>query len=285
MSLRDLKNLAPWQWESKIAQKKHTVGPKGLQDFAEVARALQGDGESAFLTDLKEKQASSSKRRRGPKEADEAAAGAGKEQAQQGISSADLALAAITPALKIKKHRQAAHTPAAADPSSSSARNALANTDTNSSGSGSADPTGLILATDGCVASDTGFAANANFDLPNGTWSIYNVTGRFKANDPVKASSTLRVLVGDADMALMTQALRAADGPAKLAEAMKPFRLCSARRLGLLAEDRQRSFACAVGKEALTGQTVLFDAPGLTVCNVMVCAKRLQFSASGVPLT
>ncbi|WIA12408.1 hypothetical protein OEZ85_012451 [Tetradesmus obliquus] len=88
MSLRDLKNLAPWQWESKIAQKKHTVGPKGLQDFAEVARALQGDGESAFLTDLKEKQVSSSKRRRGPKEADEAAAGAGKEQAQQGISSA-----------------------------------------------------------------------------------------------------------------------------------------------------------------------------------------------------
>jgi hypothetical protein len=44
MSLRDLKNLAPWQWESKVAQKKHTVGPKGLQDFAEVRSVSAENG-------------------------------------------------------------------------------------------------------------------------------------------------------------------------------------------------------------------------------------------------
>jgi hypothetical protein len=47
MSLRDLKNLAPWQWESKVAQKKHTVGPKGLQDFAEVRR-IAAEGRNAL---------------------------------------------------------------------------------------------------------------------------------------------------------------------------------------------------------------------------------------------
>jgi len=34
MSLKELKGLAPWQWDSQT--KKHAIGPKGLQDFTEV---------------------------------------------------------------------------------------------------------------------------------------------------------------------------------------------------------------------------------------------------------
>lgn len=36
MSLKELKRLAPWQWESKIATKKHKIGPKGLQEWEQV---------------------------------------------------------------------------------------------------------------------------------------------------------------------------------------------------------------------------------------------------------
>lgn len=34
MSLKELKGLAPWQWDAQT--KKHAIGPKGLQDFEEV---------------------------------------------------------------------------------------------------------------------------------------------------------------------------------------------------------------------------------------------------------
>jgi hypothetical protein len=36
MSLKELKRLAPWQWESKIATKKHKIGPKGLEEWEQV---------------------------------------------------------------------------------------------------------------------------------------------------------------------------------------------------------------------------------------------------------
>jgi len=36
MSLKELKRLAPWQWESKVATKKHKIGPKGLQEWEQV---------------------------------------------------------------------------------------------------------------------------------------------------------------------------------------------------------------------------------------------------------
>jgi hypothetical protein len=36
MSLKELKRLAPWGWESKIATKKHKIGPKGLQEWEQV---------------------------------------------------------------------------------------------------------------------------------------------------------------------------------------------------------------------------------------------------------
>lgn len=57
---------------------------------------------------------------------------------------------------------------------------------------------GVSSAVAGCVVSDRGFAANAHAYLPTGTWNIYNVTAKIKANDPVNASSVLRVLKGDA---------------------------------------------------------------------------------------
>lgn len=39
MSLKELKRLAPWQWESKIATKKHKIGPKGLEEWEQVRSA------------------------------------------------------------------------------------------------------------------------------------------------------------------------------------------------------------------------------------------------------
>jgi hypothetical protein len=41
MSLKELKRLAPWQWESKIATKKHKIGPKGLEEWEQVRRGRQ----------------------------------------------------------------------------------------------------------------------------------------------------------------------------------------------------------------------------------------------------
>jgi hypothetical protein len=41
MSLKELKRLAPWGWESKIATKKHKIGPKGLQEWEQVLYCLK----------------------------------------------------------------------------------------------------------------------------------------------------------------------------------------------------------------------------------------------------
>eukprot|EP00775_Hariotina_reticulata_P008659 gene8659-8840_t len=52
MSLKELKGLAPWQWDSQT--KKHAIGPKGLQDFTEITRMLQKrptDGAGSGLSD------------------------------------------------------------------------------------------------------------------------------------------------------------------------------------------------------------------------------------------
>jgi hypothetical protein len=57
---------------------------------------------------------------------------------------------------------------------------------------------GATNATDACVTSDMGFAANAHVNLPDGTWTVYSITARIKANEPVPANSTLKLLVGDA---------------------------------------------------------------------------------------
>jgi hypothetical protein len=40
MSLKELKRLAPWQWESKIATKKHKIGPKGLEEWEQVCETF-----------------------------------------------------------------------------------------------------------------------------------------------------------------------------------------------------------------------------------------------------
>lgn len=48
MSLKELKRLAPWGWESKIATKKHKIGPKGLEEWEQVGRIVS-DGSICFL--------------------------------------------------------------------------------------------------------------------------------------------------------------------------------------------------------------------------------------------
>lgn len=145
--------------------------------------------------------------------------------------------------------------------------------------------TGAAGAVDGCVTSDRGFAANVHVHLPYGTWNVYNVNARLKAVAPVPANSSLSVLVGDADVPLAMQALRAPGGISKLAEVFNHFTQCAARRLSALATERQYSFACDPEKETMSGQFFAFLAPGLMVCDVMVCAKQLLFTEAGVPLT
>jgi hypothetical protein len=57
---------------------------------------------------------------------------------------------------------------------------------------------GPITATGACVTSDRGFSANVHVTLPSGTWNIYNLTARMKANSPVSDSALVSILIGDA---------------------------------------------------------------------------------------
>ncbi|WIA16131.1 hypothetical protein OEZ85_012849 [Tetradesmus obliquus] len=144
---------------------------------------------------------------------------------------------------------------------------------------------GAPSAVNGCVTSDRGFAANVHAYLPYGTWNIFNVTAKLKAVAPVNASATMSILVGDADVPLAMHALRAPGGASKVAEVFKHFSLCAIRRMSALATERQTSFACDLEKETMSGQYFGFVAPGLMVCDVMVCAKQMLFTEYGVPLT
>jgi hypothetical protein len=49
-----------------------------------------------------------------------------------------------------------------------------------------------------CVTSDKGFSANVQVTLPSGTWNVYNLTARMKANSPVSDSALVSILIGDA---------------------------------------------------------------------------------------
>ncbi|KAF8072949.1 bcp1 [Scenedesmus sp. PABB004] len=137
----------------------------------------------------------------------------------------------------------------------------------------------------GCVTSDAGAGAHVSARLSSegGVWHILEIRAKMKAR--ASSDASLTITVGDVDLNAHLAKVRA--GTVKLSEVMQHSDRCVARKLSALAGGDLRTYVFACNEEVAeaSGSELVFSAPGLTVCDVRVCAFEQQFDVTGDPIT